>query len=180
MAHDLYKGYLNSGQTDRHYLTAGRSFTAVAACLSIGAAYVALRYNNLMDYLQLVLSVFNAPLFATFLLGMFTRWATPQAGFWGLLAGMTIALAHNVAVRGGFLNYGSQLLTDFYGAILGWSTCIAVTVTVSIFTQPKPLEEINGLTYSSQSSSRGRLSRRSWALATFVFIACLVLNWICR
>ena len=54
-----------------------------------------------MDYLQLIFSLFNAPLFATFLLGMFTTWATPQAGFWGLFTGVFVAVLHNIAVREG-------------------------------------------------------------------------------
>jgi SSS family solute:Na+ symporter len=179
-AHDLYKSYLRPSEPDEHYLAAGRWFTACAACLSVASAYIALRYNNLMDYLQLVLSLFNAPLFATFLLGMFTTWATPQAGFWGLLSGMIAAAAHNLAVRNGALVYGSQMLANFYGAILGWCVCLAVTAIVSLFTRPKPRHELEGLTCFTQSGTRLRLSRRSWTLAALVLILCGTLNWICR
>jgi SSS family solute:Na+ symporter len=180
MTHDLYRAYFRRDEADEHYLAVGRCFTAIAACLSVATAYIAVRYNNIMDYLQLILSLFNAPLFATFLLGMFTTWATPQAGFWGLLSGMSVALAHNLAVRGGTLTYGSQLLTDFYGAILGWGACLAVTTVVSIFTPSKPLAELAGLTYFTQPASRRRISGRSWALASFVLTLCVILNWICR
>ena len=73
-----------------------------------------------MDYLQLLFSLFNAPLFATFLLGMFTTWATPSAGFWGLFCGMVGAIAHNLGVRYHVVTYGSDMLANFYGAIYGW------------------------------------------------------------
>ena len=47
--------------------------TIVGVALSIGTAYLAQHYNNIMDLLQLVFGFVNAPLFATFLLGMFWK-----------------------------------------------------------------------------------------------------------
>ena len=35
-----------------------------------------------MNYIQTLFSIFNAPLFATFIIGMFWRRSTPRAGFW--------------------------------------------------------------------------------------------------
>ncbi len=43
-------------------------------------AYIVLCFNSLMDYVQLLFFFFNAPVFATFLLGLFTRWATHSEG----------------------------------------------------------------------------------------------------
>src|SRR5262249_52562124 len=107
--HDLYRTYLVRAEDDAHYVTVGRLETMGATCFSIAAAYVAFRYNTLMDYLQLVFSLFNAPLFAALLLGMFTTWATPAAGFWGMAVGIMIAIAHNFACRFQLLHYGSQM-----------------------------------------------------------------------
>ena len=58
----------------------------VATVLSIGTSFVVLRFNNLMDYVQMLFSIFHASLFATFLLGMFTSWATPVGALAGLYA----------------------------------------------------------------------------------------------
>jgi len=80
--HDLYRSHINRNASDQHYLRMGRISTVVATVLAIGTASIAFRYHSLMDYLTLLFSLFNAPLFATFLLGMFTTWATPAAGFW--------------------------------------------------------------------------------------------------
>ena len=44
-------------------------------------------FNNIMDMLQLVFAFVNAPLFATFLLGMFWKRATGHGAFFGLLVG---------------------------------------------------------------------------------------------
>ena len=52
--YDIYQSYIRPGAPDRHYLTVGRVTTVVGVMLSIGAAYLATRYNNIMDLLQLV------------------------------------------------------------------------------------------------------------------------------
>ena len=178
--HDLYQTHLRRGRSDAHYLMIGRAFTALAACLSVATAYIVLRYNNLMDYLLLIFSLFNAPLFALFLLGMFTRWATPSAGFCGLLCGVIAACAHGLAIRYGIITYGSPMLGDFYGAIYAWAVTAGVMILVSLITEPKPAEELRGITYFSQGSSRLRHSAATWLLAATALIACVLLNIIFR
>lgn len=178
--HDLYELYLRPGGSDAHYLRVGRFSTALAAGLSIATAYIVLSYNNLMDYLLLVISLFSAPLFAVFLLGMFTSWATPAAGFCGLLCGVATAVAHSLAVRLGLVVYGSPLLADFYGAIYAWVVTLCVTAVVSTFTARKPRGELVGVTYSTLAGGRTRIPRSAWALAILVVAACIALNIVFR
>ena len=178
--HDLYRTHLRPEQNDMHYLRVGRIITALAACFSIATAYIVLFYNSLMDYLQLVFSIFNPPLFAIFLLGMFTVWVTPTAGFWGLLCGVVVGGAHGIAVRDGVLVYGSPMTGNFYGAIYGWSATIAVTMIVSCFTRPKSRDELRGITYFTQAGAKYRVSPAAWGLATFVLAACVLLNYLFR
>jgi len=178
--YDLYQTHLRPRMTDAHYLRMGRIFTALAACLSVATAYIVLRYNNLMDYLLLIFSLFNAPLFAVFLLGMFTRWATPTAGFWGLLCGLIASSLHGFAVRSGIITYGSPLLGDFYGAIYAWVVTAVVVTLVSQFTQPKSAQDLHGITYFTDRGARPRISPLTWALAAAVLIACICLNVIFR
>src|SRR5215472_10560884 len=71
--YDIYQSYINRKATDQHYLWMGRMATVFGIGLSILAAYMANRFNNIMDMLQLVFAFVNAPLFATFLLGMFWK-----------------------------------------------------------------------------------------------------------
>src|SRR3984957_4569189 len=137
--HEVFTPSLVRNRSDRHYVLVGKLSTLAAILLSIFTAYLALSFNNIMDYLQLLFSLFNAPLFATFLLGMFTTWATPRAGFWGLICGMAASIAHNLAYRlhlGG-LRYGSDMLANFYGAVYGWTACVLATALISCFTQRK-------------------------------------------
>ena len=89
--------------SDAHYLNVGRATTVVGTLLSVAAAYLAMRFNNIMDMLQLIFSFVNAPLFATFLLGMFWQRTTGHGAFWGLVAGTLAATLHYevTAVVGG-------------------------------------------------------------------------------
>src|SRR5919112_1293699 len=85
--YDIYQSHIRKGASDNHYLQMGRIATVGGILLSIAAAYLASAFNNIMDLLQLVFAFVNAPLFATFALGMFWRRATGHGAFAGLLAG---------------------------------------------------------------------------------------------
>src|SRR5437667_2751927 len=69
--YDIYQSYIKKDASDAHYLWMGRATTVGGILLSMAAAYAASSFNNIMDMLQLVFAFVNAPLFATFLLGMF-------------------------------------------------------------------------------------------------------------
>ena len=85
--YDIYQSHIRRDASDAHYLWMGRAATVGGIALSVAAAYVASTFNNIMDLLQLVFAFVNAPLFATFALGMFWRRATGHGAFAGLLAG---------------------------------------------------------------------------------------------
>ncbi len=93
--YDIYQGYIKKNGTDAHYLAVGRATTVVGILASMAAAYAAAKFNNIMDILQLVFAFVNAPLFATFLLGMFWRRATGHGAFFGLIAGTLAAALHH-------------------------------------------------------------------------------------
>jgi SSS family solute:Na+ symporter len=161
--YDIYQSYVRPGQSDNHYLWMGRITTVWGIALSVAAAYFARNFNNIMDVLQLVFSYVNAPLFATFLLGMFWRRATGHGAFFGLLAGTLACMLHHgltiphgavSAVKGGWLGaslheYYSEMALNFYGAIYAWTTCFVVTIVVSLATKRnKSNDELRGLVYS--------------------------------
>jgi SSS family solute:Na+ symporter len=89
--YDLYQAYLVRGKSDKHYFWAGKATTIAGILLSIGAAYFASMYNNAMDIIQLVFGFVNAPLFATFLLGMFWKRTTGTGAFLGLFGAVPFA-----------------------------------------------------------------------------------------
>jgi len=126
----------------------------VGVLLSIGAAYLATRYDNIMDLLQTVFAYVNAPLLATFLLGMFWKRSSGHGAFWGLILGIAAAAAHQAVTGpvGGFMalwhTYPSTMAQNFWSAIFSWTTCFAATVAISLVTRPRPDEELKGLVYA--------------------------------
>jgi SSS family solute:Na+ symporter len=145
--YDIYSNHIKKNMSDSHYLKVGRYTTLFGVVASIGTAYIVQSFPNLMDYMQLLFSFFNAPLFATFLLGMFWRGATPWGGFIGLLAGILAAMIHYAFIKLGVVHYGSDMGANFYQAWWAWLTDFVVTILVSSFTAKKPLAELEGLVY---------------------------------
>jgi solute:Na+ symporter, SSS family len=159
--YDIYQAYINKKGTDAHYLWMGRMATIGGVALSIGAAYLVTNFNNIMDALQLVFSIVNAPLFATFLLGMFWKKTTGHAAFTGLLSGTAAALIHHgltlpadavPGIHGGWItvlhHYPSDMAQNFWTAIFAFSVNLLVTIAVSLITTPRPEPELVGLVYS--------------------------------
>jgi SSS family solute:Na+ symporter len=146
--YDLYQAYIKKDGTDAHYLWMGRVATFAGILISVGAAYIAMNFKNIMDYLQLLFSFFNAPLFATFLFGMFWKRTTGHGAFWGLVSGILAAMGHYALLKAGVLHYPSDMAANFYAAIYAFAVCSALTVLVSLVTAPKAASELAGLVYS--------------------------------
>lgn len=185
--YDIYQSYIRKNAPDAHYLTVGRITTLVGTLLSVGAAYLAQRYNNIMDLLQLVFSFVNAPLFATFLLGMFWKRTTGHGAFCGLLAGTgTAALTHGLTVaegKGGWIQpaftFPSTMAQNFRIAICAWTACMLVTIVVSLATKPCPVEQLRGLVYglTEKPSEEGQsFWTRPVPLAGIVIVVLILLN----
>ncbi len=155
--YDIYQAYIRKTAPDSHYLWIGRVTTVVGILLSIATAYIATTFNNMMDFLQLVFAFVNAPLFATFLLGMFWKRTTGHAAFTGLLVGTAAAAAtHGLTVaegKGGWIPIGhphefvSTMAQNYWIAIISWTSCMVVTILISLVTKPKPVAELHNLVY---------------------------------
>jgi SSS family solute:Na+ symporter len=191
--YDLYQGYIKRDGTDAHYLMVGRWTTVFGILLSMGAAYIASSFNNIMDMLQLVFAFVNAPLFATFLLGMFWKRTTGHGAFIGLLAGTLGAAIHHgltmpagatSAFKGGWLGtivhtYPSDMAQNFYAAIVAWTSCFVVTIVVSLLTaKHKTDAELEGLVYGigKPEPARGPAWLAPGLLGSLILVAVLILN----
>jgi SSS family solute:Na+ symporter len=160
--YDLYQSYFAPGRSDRHYLRMGQVATVLGVLLATAAAYLAAAFNNIMDLLQLVFGFVNAPLFATFLLGMFWKRATGHGAFFGLLGGtlgaalfqgLSLPSGAVAGIKGGWLTplftFRSEMGQNFYVAMVAWSTCFVLTVLVSLATpRNKTDADLTGLVYS--------------------------------
>jgi SSS family solute:Na+ symporter len=155
---DLIQPYFRPGRSDAYYLRQSKIWTVVGVGVGVGTAFIASAYQNIMNYIQLLFSIFNAPLFATFLIAMFWKRTTPWAGFWGLLSGILSAwffhfLYTGLTLFGGptlwdpVVHFSSQQAPNFYGAIVVFLADAVVTVGVTFFTQQKPQKELEGLVW---------------------------------
>ena len=195
--YDIYQSYIRPNASDQHYLAMGRLATVLGIALSIAAAYAATRFNNIMDMLQLVFAFVNAPLFATFLLGMFWKRATGHGAFFGLISGTAAAALHHgltlpsgavPGIKGAWLGsvlhlYPSEMAQNLWTAIWAWTTCFAMTIVISLATRPRPEGELAGLVYSlTERPSEEHLAwyKRPLALGAGVIAFALVLNLIFR
>jgi solute:Na+ symporter, SSS family len=193
---DIYQSYINKKGSDAHYLAMGRFATVGGVALSVLAAYAATRFNNIMDFLQLVFAFVNAPLFATFLLGMFWKRTTGHGAFVGLLGGTAAAALHHGAtlprgavagIKGGWFAvahlYPSEMAQNFWTAIYAWTACFVLTLVVSALTRPRPDEELKGLVYSlTDRPSDGHLPwyQRPATLGVGVLLITVLLNVVFR
>ncbi len=153
-SYDLWQHYVQKDRPDHYYLTVGRVATVAATVIAIGTALFASSYQNIMDYLQLLFGFFNAPLFATFILGMFWKRMSATAGWAGLVSGTLAAVG--VAILGtevlGGLSLGVIPLTgqgaSFVAAGVAFTVDIVVSVLVTWGTSPREESELRGLVYS--------------------------------
>jgi SSS family solute:Na+ symporter len=157
--YDIYRSLIKKHAADRHYLNMGRWCTVIGVGVSIATTYIVMHFQSIMDYMQALFSFFVAPLFATLLLGMFWRRTTGPAGFWGLLCGMGTAIGIFVLTRFGLLDprlvtlseTASPMALNMWQAAWSFVVNFLVTVVVSFFTKPRPIEELVGVVYGASA-----------------------------
>jgi SSS family solute:Na+ symporter len=173
---DLVEPYFKPGQSDEWYVRFGRIATVGGIVISIGTALIASSYTNLMNYLQALFSIFNAPLFATFIIGMFWKRMTPAAGLWGLVAGTAAAAITFVLYKAKVIHFGSDLAESMIGASLAFVVDAIVTVLVTLRTRPKPVSELQGLVYGMANMEGTVASRTPLIMGVSVLAGALVLT----
>jgi Sodium:solute symporter family len=113
--YDIWQPYLRKDRPDGYYLKVGRVITVIGVAIGIGTAFIAAGYNNIMNYLQALFSLFNAPLS-------------------GMLASATVYFLY----LGHVLHFGSDLDESFWGAGIGFVVVGIVSVLVTMVTTAKP------------------------------------------
>ncbi len=153
-SYDLWEQYVRKDRPDGYYLRVGRLATVGATLIAIGTAFFASNYDNLMDYLQTLFGFFNAPLFATFILGMFWKRMTATAGWVGLVSGTAAAVVVAILsedalgdVSTGVIGLSGQG-ASFVAAGAAFVVDVLVSVVVSLMTRPRVEAELTGLVYS--------------------------------
>ena len=186
---DIYQSYIKRNGSERHYLNVGKATTVIGILISVATAYIARSFNSIMDLLQLVFSFVNAPLFATFFLGMFWKRTTSSGAFYGLVSGTAAAaLTHGLTVAEGKGGWIANLHTFYSGtshafniAWISFMTCFIATVLISLFTKPKDEQSLIGLVYSLTPKQKDKAKvwyKNPLVLGIIVLLVTLVLNII--
>jgi SSS family solute:Na+ symporter len=187
--YDLYRPFLRKAATDAHYVSMGRWCTILGVVISIGTAYLVMQFASIMDYAQAVFSFFITPLFATVFIGMMWKRATSAGGFWGLLIGTLASLGMWLLVKLdpsklawiALSTEAKPMAENMYRLLWSGIIAVIVIVVVSLFTRPKPEEELTGLVYGCTTlPSEGHLPMFKrpifWAAISFAIFA--LLQWI--
>jgi solute:Na+ symporter, SSS family len=189
--YDLYRPFLRKDAPDQHYVSMGRWCTIIGLIVSIGTAYLVMRFASMMDYVQALFGFFIAPLFGTVLLGMLWKRVTRAAGFWGLLAGVVSSVSMFTLMKldqrwvsvFALSPYAKGLAQAMYQALWSCVTCVVVTVVVTLVTKPRPDEELRGLVYSltdvPQEQHTSVLQRPAFwgAIALAIFVVLQIIFW---
>jgi SSS family solute:Na+ symporter len=153
-SYDLVGDYVIKGRDDSFYLRVGRWATVGATIVAIFTAGIAANFSNIMTYLQTLFGFFNAPLFATFILGMFWKRMTATAGWVGLVSGTLSAVAVAFLSEDAFGSWSTGTIpvggqgAAFLAAGVAFAVDVVLSIVVSLVTKPKPSAELKGLVYS--------------------------------
>jgi SSS family solute:Na+ symporter len=187
VTYDLWQDYVKKDRDEKYYLRVGRVATVVGLLISVATAFIAKGYSNIMNYVQLLFSYFNAPLFATFIIAMFWRRTTPWAGFFGLIAGFLGAFVTHEVYSFGWVDLGSELAASFWGAVVAFVADAVVTVGVSLITPQKPEDELRGLVWGlpRKDAEPERMEegeqlwyRSPWLLGAGAIVLVVILNFV--
>ena len=185
--YDIYKPRLRKNATEHHYLRMGRWCALLGVFVSIGTAYLVMYFSNIIAYAQMLFGFFIVPMFGTVILGMLWKRTTPAAGFWGLLAGILTAIGlwlwvkvdpsalRFVAFSPGAKDMAENVFRSMWTLIAN----LLVTVVVTLFTKPKPEQDLEGLVYGlTRIPSTGHvpLLKRPVVWAAVLGVAFVILN----
>lgn len=190
---DIFQAFVAKSASDKQLLAVARWTAVGAVLLSFGTAFVAMRFNSMLDTMLLAFAVVNAPLFAVLLLGAFWKRATGHGAFAGLLAGAIAALLHHgltlpqgeqPGIHGGWIavlhHPASDLALNLGTAILAFAASLLAMATVSLLTSATQTEQLNGLVYSltARPAPHGSWWKRPEALAAAILLAVIAVNLI--
>ena len=178
---DFYKHY-RPDASEHKLVWVGR--VATVSVVLLGLIWIPIMKglgSVLYEYLQNVQSLIAPAIAAVFLLGVFNRRITPKAGQWGLLIGFLVGMfrlglmvfdpgshfdqAANKLVTDPSLRHGLFTILDYnwlHFCLFLFFLTMAIMVVVSIFTPRAREEQLQGITYFSQTPEQKLETRNSW------------------
>lgn len=177
---DIYRTRIRRDETDSHYLLVARISAAAAIVVSTAASYINFLFHDLMEHVQLIFSVFGAPFWAIFLLGISTRRTTAKGAIAGFLTGTAVGLLHLVAFTHDWIRYGSIMNANFHAAIYSFSVATVVALLASSDSHQSKPALTRSLVFDWRAGVKGDRVRIIWVLSLILLLACVALNLIWR
>lgn len=178
---EVYRTSIRRGASEAHYLIVARLAIIAGVGLSTAVSYLCLNFKDLMEFVQLVFSIFGVPFFVVFLIGIFTRWATSSGALAGLLSGTLVSSLFHLLVASGKLVFVSSLSASFHAAVYAFCASLAGSVLFSRRAERMPAAELEPLVYRPDAEHRPRQAVVSWwTLACLLLGLCAALNYLWR
>ncbi len=177
---DIYRTHLRPGRTERHYLYIGKLATIVAMGIGIAECTSSFYFSNLMEQVQLIFSLFGAPFWAIFLLGMTTRRTTARGAFLGFLCGAGVSLAHESAVMLRLIRYGSIMNANFHIALYSFGIALVVASLASTEPERETAPQPAPMRLTLREGLRGEKIGRLLVLSALLLAICALLNFAWR
>lgn len=178
---EIYRTSIQRARTETHYVFVARIAIVVGIGLSMAISYLCLDFKDLMEFVQLVFSIFGVPFFVVFLIGIFTRWATSSGALAGLLGGVLVSSLFHLLVASGKLVFASSMSASFHAAVYAFCASIAGSVLLSKKAERMSIEQSEMLIYKRNAEDRpAREAIRWWILAGFLLALCLAVNYLWR
>lgn len=168
---------LRPNRTERHYIRAGRCAVPACLLLALSTATLAFAFHDIMEFLQLIVAFFYAPLFAVVLAGIVSRRTSERGAFIGIFTGIVAALSLQILFSKGIVTFGSQMSADFYEAMLSFAVA---SCTCLLFRRDPQRTTANGLVFDADLRQSLRPSWPLILLSASLLCLCLVLNLIWR
>lgn len=171
---DIYRSFVFRDGTERHYIRMGRWAVLLCFGLAEGAAWEAMHFRDLMEFLQLVVSLFYAPLFAIVLVGVLNRGAKERHAFRGILIGIFTGVAMQLSLHFGLIRFGSQMSANFYIASSSFAAALlgSMPLAAAAGLQPRPA----GSEHLPGAPAAIRPTSLLAAMSALLLGACIVFN----
>jgi solute:Na+ symporter, SSS family len=172
---EIYRVRLRPRRSEQHYIRAGQLAVPVCLLLAQFAAFAAFRFRDMMEFLQLIVALFYAPVFAAVLAGLANRRATERGAFAGICAGVAAALVVQCCYWMGIARFGSQMSANFYEAALSFAIALGVSLLIRD-QRPRHSSETGSSIFDAALWRELRPSAALVALSAALLAACLLLN----
>ncbi|MFZ1939966.1 MAG: hypothetical protein WBA18_10745 [Terracidiphilus sp.] len=173
---EIYRRRLRPDRSEAHYIRASRLAIFAGLLIAQIVAYATFLFHDMMEFLQLIVALFYAPVFAAVLEGVCTRRTSERGAYTGICAGVVSGFVLQAAWWLHVVRFGSQMTADFYTAALSFSIAAlgcALWREKELRDSQRPAEAASESAISLETTRPGR---GLVALSGALLALCLLLN----